>query len=68
MIPAPVVTVAEPIVCALPPLPFPAQLVGMATPDGIVMTKSDMAELARYTAGLQAWIQAASICIGGGEK
>ena len=47
---------------------MPAQLVGMATPDGIVMTKADMSELARYTAGLQAWIRAASICIGGGEK
>ena len=35
----------------------------MATPDGIVMTKTDMANIASYVLGLRAWIVAASSCI-----
>jgi len=63
VIPIPAVTIAEPIECALPELPQPFELVGMATPDGIVMTKTDMANIASYVLGLRAWIVAASSCI-----
>jgi hypothetical protein len=61
--PAPIVTVAPRAVCNLPALPQPFDLVGMATPDGIVITKSDMAPLVGYLVAVRAWINAAQICI-----
>ena len=65
MTPIPVVTIAEPIVCNLPELPMPAEPIGMATPQGIVVTKSDLAGVAAEIMGLREWIRSAAICIGG---
>lgn len=65
MTPAPVVTVAEPVECRLPELPLPFEIVGMASPDGIVVTKTDAANIAAYVLAQTAWIRAASVCIGG---
>ena len=48
----------------LPPLPTPATMGGV--PDGedkVIVTKSGLADLARYLGGVRAWIEAASICL-----
>lgn len=67
MTPIPVVTIAEPVECALPELPQPFEIVGMASPDGILVTRSDAANIAAYVLGLRAWIVAAAPCIGGAK-
>lgn len=67
MTPIPVVTIAEPIECALPELPQPFEIVGMASPDGILVTRTDAANIASYVLGLRAWIVAAAPCIGGAK-
>lgn len=63
MTPIPVVTIADPIECHLPDLPQPFEIVGMASPDGIVITKSDAANIATYVMAQTAWIRAAAACI-----
>lgn len=65
MTPIPVVTITEPVECALPELPQPFEIVGMASPDGIVITKTDAANIASYVLAQTAWIRAATACIGG---
>lgn len=61
--PAPITVVAPRTPCLLPALPAPFELVGMPTPQGIVITKSDMAPLAGYLVAVRGWIAAAQICI-----
>lgn len=63
MAPVPVTVVADPVECRLPELPQPFELVGMASPDGIVITKTDAANIASYVMAQTAWIRAATACI-----
>lgn len=63
MTPPPVTIVAEPIECPLPELPVAAKPIGMATPNGIVVTRSDLEDVAREIQGLRDWIVSAAICI-----
>lgn len=53
----------DPVPCRLPVLPEPVQVVGMATPDGIYVTKTDVANLAAYIVGVRGWIRAAALCL-----
>ena len=57
------VTISKSPDCHLPTLPVPFQIVGMASPDGILVTKSDIADLARYILGLRNWVNAADACL-----
>lgn len=61
--PLPVAIAAPKLPCELPELPLPVQLVGMASPDGIVLTKSDAIALLAYLEGERAWIDAARVCL-----
>ncbi len=62
---APIVTVAEPLPCELPPLPQPFEFVGFPSDDGskIYVTISDLKQLAVYLVGMRAWITVASTCL-----
>lgn len=62
----PVVAVMAPeLPCNLPTLPVPIQVVGMASEQGVLVTKTDLQSLVIYLAGIRAWVDAAQLCIGG---
>jgi hypothetical protein len=49
--------------CILSPRPQPYQLVGMASPGGIVVTKSDLAELLTWLTAMSDWAASAQLCL-----
>lgn len=61
----PIVNVADPLPCELPPLPQPFEFVGFPDADGqrIFVTISDLKQLAVYLVGMRAWITVASTCL-----
>ena len=61
--PATIAVQPAPVPCNLPPLPEPVQIVGMAAPDGIYVTKADVAALVGYLVGVRGWISAAAACM-----
>ncbi len=61
--PTPIVTVAPSLPCSLPPRPQKYEHVGMASPDGIVVTKSDLAGLVVWLEAMNAWAAGAAVCL-----
>lgn len=64
--PAPVVTVAAPLPCVLPPLPAPIEIdanpVDQSDPR-LVIERSTLGALVVYLAGLRMWVDAAKLCL-----
>jgi hypothetical protein len=49
--------------CILAPRPQPYELVGMASPDGVLVTKSDLKSLLVWLGAMNSWAESAALCL-----
>ena len=67
--PEPIVSLIHSPTCNLPSLPdSPTVTVGFPTPESVMVSKTDYAQMLVFVAGLRDWIAAASACLEEGQR